>query len=196
MPRFYIANFTGDGLTPETAWFPRILGLQSSPALFTLDGRAIANVNGPCLVYTDNTDAEHLAVKADPDIKYIHFENTNGDVLGLMDTVADIDQTKKSSMISFLESKHIPTHGITNQSTIREAVGVIAKRFILRGNLRGVDLVEGLDTNIADIPQAQRQAIATQLQSKGFDTSGLSGTVRQALTSLMNQDIGAMRFNL
>lgn len=194
--RFYISDFIGDGITPETAWYPRILDMQASPPIKFMDGRAIANVNGVCLVYTDNTDLEHDTVRADPNITYVPLENTLGDVLALTDTVADLDPAKKANIIAFMESKHIPTQGITNASTIREAMTVIVKRFILRGNLRGLDLTEGLDTQISAIPQSTRQNIAAQLQGKGFDTSGLSGTVREALTDLMSQDIRAMQVSI
>jgi len=195
--RFYLSDFTGDGLLPETAWNPRIKSLQSSPIKW-IDGRLppTGDKNGLCLAYTDNTDAEHLIVKADPNITYAPFESTAGDVLNLTDTVGDMDATKKANIIAFLESKHIPTQGLTNASTIKEVVESIVKRFILRANLRGLDLSGGLDTNISSIPASQRQAIASQLQLKGFDTSGLSGTVRQALKALMAQDIRAMQVNI
>jgi len=195
--RFYLSDFTGDGLTPETAWKPRIKSLQSSPVKW-IDGRLppTGNKNGVCLVYTDNTDAEHLVVKADSNITYAPFENTAGDVLALTDVVGDIDATKKANIIAFLESKHIPLQGLTNASTIKEVVESIAKRFILRANLRELDLSEGLDTDISSINAAQRNEIKNQLQAKGFDTSGLSGTVRQALKALMDQDIKTMRVNI
>lgn len=193
--RFYISDYMGDGLTEATAWYPRILTLQESPPLLWVEGRAIANVNGHCLVYTDNTDDEHAAVIAHPNVKYVPFEDAAGNVLALADTAGDVAPAKRAAILDFLEARHIPTHGVTPQTTLHEIVTSVIKRYMLRGNLRGMDLTDGLDTNISAIQLQQRQAIAAQLQSKGFDTSVLSGTVRQGLRALMDQDVKAMRFS-
>jgi len=92
-----------------------------------------------------------------------------------------------------LEGWGIDTSGITGSHTMKDVLRYVVKMFsvaqVADGH-RQVDaksfLTQNIDATVASIPAAQRQAIGAWLQSKGIDTSWITGTttVRQVVATL------------
>jgi len=92
-----------------------------------------------------------------------------------------------------LEGWGIDTSGITGSHTMKDVLRVVIKMFSVAQVADGhgqvnvkAFLTENLDTQVSAIPVASRQAIGAWLQSKGIDTSWITGTttVRQVVATL------------
>jgi len=92
-----------------------------------------------------------------------------------------------------LESLGVNTEWITGASTMKDVLRQIVKLFSVaqvadgHGQTDVKEFIRGnLDVQVSAIPVAQRQAIGAWLQSRGIDTSWITGstTVRQVVASL------------
>lgn len=88
--------------------------------------------------------------------------------------------------------------GLTLQSTVRDVLKTILRRYKLREYLKEFDYTEHLDTTVGQIGASRRNAIRTRLESFGFNLSQvtLQWTIRQLLHHLMWQDIRAIKTHL
>jgi len=158
-----------------------------------IDCRAdFTSANGRIMsIVFDPTSQEHADILNDPDIIYLPLENSTGAILGMTDTVNQISTENRAIIISYLESQHVPFGDIQGTDMIKSALRRVVKRYLLRQILNGYDFDEGFDTLVVDIPTAKRQSIAAILQGRGFDVSGITGTmtIRQAITSLLGQSV-------
>jgi hypothetical protein len=92
-----------------------------------------------------------------------------------------------------LESLGVNTEWITGTSTMKDVLRQIVKLFSVaqvadgHGQTGVKEFIRGnLDVQVSAIPTAQRQAVGAWLQSRGIDTSWITGstTVRQVVASL------------
>ena len=192
--RFYLSQFVDLGPNAEmgfSAEYTSVLAtLQASRWKFIEGRRDYTSTTQWCLVWTDNTDAEHAILIADSRIKYIPWENDAGDVLPITAQLSEVNSTKLTNIKSFVEDHHVPTDGLTLTNTIAEAMTLIRHRFLLRQMLRGDDFSENLGLTVGDIPAGKRGRIIDKLTARGFDLSGITNgmTIRQALKTLVAQN--------
>jgi hypothetical protein len=95
---------------------------------------------------------------------------------------------------TFLEGKGINTEWVTGTSTMRDVIRQVIKIFSVaqvadgqgQVNVKEFMRTAGLDTQVSAIPTVQRSAVADWLQSRGIDTTWITGTttVRQVVNSL------------
>ena len=193
--RFYLSQFIDrgpnwGGMDTSAHYVAVIDDLQSSSWAF-IEGRLdYTSIIQWCLVWTDNSDAEHAALLADSRIKYIPWEDNAGDPLPVNAPLSQVDTVKLNNIKSFVEDHHIPTDGLTLNNTVKEAMRLIQRRFQLRQMLRADDFSETLDLTVGDIPSAKRGRIVDKLTARGFDFSGINNatTIRQALKTLVAQN--------
>ncbi len=190
-PRFYISGLIGTG-QDEDSFRTAVADTITRPDSYhILDGRADPTSSaGFVLTYVyDATPAEHSALLADSRITYMPFEDSTGSPLELDDAISNVDSINLANIKNELEARHIPTDLITLFMTLRQALGVVARRLLLRQILRTNDWTEALGRTISSLPTARRNTINQNLQTRGFDTSRIVGsmTVRQALLVLTAQ---------
>lgn len=186
--RFYLSKLDGSGVEDDE-FRPLVSGFISG-AWSAVDARSnVLSQAGWMLVQCDPTGAEHTALAAATGIKYLPFENADGDSLPLTAQVSEIDNL--APFKTFLETHHIPTDGLSGTDTIKYALKIIVRRFLIRQILKNDDMSESLDSTIGDISQAKRQRIATKLVNLGIDISVFSQStlIRDALKSLANQNV-------
>lgn len=162
-------------------------------ATYGLRARRIADLRpdrtqatGRGLYSVDIDDATHAIVSADPDVTYIPFEDSLGNVLSPGDAAADISAAGKVAIGNFLEARGVPTPGLLS-GTIADALNIIARRAWMRWFLRANDFPDDMDALVSSIPQSRQQSVVMALEAQGIDTSGLqaSMTVREALVYLL-----------
>lgn len=155
------------------------------------DGRVDGNTPGDiCLVGAEITDAAHALAQADPRVRYIPLEASNGAVVAATQPVGDVSAANRTAIRTRLEAHHVPLHDLALDSTVSKVLARIAWRLRVRAvELRDLDWWEGLDTTLSTIPAARRQAIADRLAEVGYDTSVLlaTDTIREAMRKLSLQ---------
>lgn len=189
--RYYICTTSGTG-TLADPFRPRLRDLFAGK-FAAVDARPNpAAATGKMLAWADVTPAQHATIAADPGVTYCPFEDGAGNVLGLDNTLAQIDATKRNQIAAFLESNHVPTDDLVGSDTIGALMRRAVRRFAgLRQLLNADDWTEGLDTLVSAMNAAKRTRIANRLTALGFDTSVISGTdtIRGAMKKLMAQAV-------
>lgn len=189
--RAYLSGFVGNGLSPATAFRPALFDLAPGTVKDFCDGRSNRQgTAGVALVVADVSSAQHALLIADARITYLPFERSDGSVVPPDGTIGEVSQGNRTTLRGIADTHHIPIQGIGLGDTVREALRLFKRRFILRYLLGVDDWTELLDSLVSSIAAAKRQRIATRLQSLGFDTSAIQGsdTVREALRKLASQD--------
>lgn len=170
----------------ETVNAPKVVALQDS----TIRYSAVHPSANWALIGTDNTDAEHTDLVNDADVIYASLEDDQGNVLGLEDTLGDIDSDKRSNIRSWLENRGFPTDQFTLSDTIADLIRAISMRVQTRQVLIDDDLPNDLAMTVGDIPGGKRKRIKDKLEARGFDTSAFTvdNTIRDVLVSLYQQE--------
>ena len=173
--RFYIAEFVEepDAIYPALALVQR--GIDKSQ-WSAVDGRV--HFEGPggepdcerlgkCLVYSDNTDAEHEALLADSRIKYIPLENKAGKQIIARAKLSDLPHANFMKCGDIMEGLcHTPANRVFKNDSAIGPVRTIAKRFMLRQRLLDDDFVESLDAPIGDLQAYKVDAIKARLYNR------------------------------
>jgi len=190
--RFYFTGIRGQGLESDPFYCP-LNDTQASKKDF-LDGREFPEIeDGWFFVWTDNTDLEHAAALLEADITYLPTEGGSG-LVDLDSSVSQITAANKAAILAEIESKGIPTDGITGATTIREAMRTIIKRIRLMEQLRYVDLGD-LTGTVGDMQTLKKKAMRRRLINMGFDLTNITNatTVRAALNNLIDQNLGPLK---
>lgn len=193
--RFYITDFDGDGgeNTPWTPYFP-----QASIYKF-YDLRLIANVQGECLIWTQNTDIEHAALVADGRISYIPAENDDGSQKDWADDLQSMNTGKFNQLTGSMEALNIPADDLAKTDTVEHVFMRLIHTHMVQRYIRYVNIFDPpiqLHSNWTDISQAIRDVAEQRLLENGFDITGLSSmTVSDALIFLSSQNIPALQVN-
>jgi len=195
--RFYITDFTGDGITPETGWVPYFRSLNPISPFKFFDLRLVGNVNGEVLVWTENTDTEHSAAIADPRINYIPAENDDGSQLAWADTLEPMNTGKFNQLTGIMESMRIPADDLVQSDTVEKVFLRLIKTRMVQRYIRYVDIFAPpvqLHSNWVDIDPTIRAVAEQRLAEHTFDLSIVSQTVTvsDVLTNLSSQDILAL----
>ncbi|MDX1810437.1 MAG: hypothetical protein R3240_00695 [Gammaproteobacteria bacterium] len=173
MYRYYLCSVIGTGQIGVDDYRPVIMDLQDS-YWQAVDGRSDATQpGGEMFVYTENTDAEHAALIADPRVTYLtsgYDELVSGDVTALKQT---------------LETYHIPAQGIESM-TVSQIAQHISKRYLLRQILGTDDFTESLDSNYGQLAAEKKSNIDAKLNALGL-TSPRTGTIRNFIRNQKNQ---------
>lgn len=155
------------------------------------DGRVGATTSGDiCLTGAEISDEAHALAIADPRIRYIPLEGPGGKLLETTATIGDLSKSNRDAIALRLEAHHVPIDDLTLTDTIGAVLDRIVWRLNLRSaDLRDIDWWEGLDTVVSTIPSTRRSAVVDRLQTRGYDTSTLTGsdTLRAVLRKLANQ---------
>lgn len=191
--RFYITDFNGDGLTPETSWVPYFP--QTSPFKF-YDLRLIGNVQGQCLIWTENTDIEHTALLLEPRITYIPAENDDGTQKQWTDDLQSMNTGKFNQLTGVMKAMNIPADDLAKTDTVEYVFMRLIHTHMVQRYIRYVDIFDPpiqLQSNWTDIDITIRTVAEQRLAEQMFDLTGLgSMTVEQALVFLSAQDIPAL----
>ena len=199
--RFYITDFTGDGITPETGWVPYFRSLNPISPFKFFDLRLVGNVNGEVLVWTENTDTEHSAAIADPRVNYIPAENGDGSQLAWADTLEPMNTGKFNQLTGVMKGFKIPADDIVKTDTLeRVFLRLIHTRMVQRC-IRYVDIFAPpvqLQSNWLDIDENIRLVAEQRLAECMFDLSFISPavTVEEALLNLSSQDVAELSITL
>ena len=187
--RFYLSTFTGDGLTPETAYSTPFTAAPLHTLFKRVDMRPYEVIaDGILIAWGDCTDQQHQALIADSRVTYLAFES-GGVQLPLTATLSQVDNLANLSAI--MEANNIPTDGILGSTTIRDAMTRIIKRASLKSILYYIDFSD-LTSLVSSIPSQKLKAIKYALTTVyGFDTSTITGsmTFRQAIINLIQQPV-------
>lgn len=192
--RFYITDFTGDGLEPETGFVPYYASLNPVAPFKFYDLRLVGNVNGEVLIWTENTDADHVAALADPRIDYIPAENDDGTQLDWADTLEPMNTGKFNQLTGVMKGFKIPSDDLLQTNTVQEVFLRLIHTRMTQRCIRYVDIFAPpiqLQSNWSDIELTIRTVAEQRLSDCGFDISILSTavTVENALLNLSSQDI-------
>jgi hypothetical protein len=168
---------------------PTRIGDLALTAWSAADGGAVM------FVIADVTLAQHTTLLADAAVTYLPFEDAVGALVGFGGTLAEVSAANRTLIQTELEARHIPLDGLTGSHTVRDVAIRIIRRFLCRSFLGPDDWTEALDTLVSAIPAVKRQAIATKLQSAGYDTSTIQGsdTVREAIRKVVVQTVRLSR---
>lgn len=189
--RLYITDFDGDGIAPETQFIAHFATLGQTSKFRILDMRRIANVNGECLVWSDNTSAEHLLALADPRISYIAIENDDNSELLWDDDLSTLSDIKFAQLSGDLNSRNIPTEGLSKLSTVIEIFERVVKTHLVLKQIRYIDVFDSgvsMSSQWGLINSLARTVMTQRLTEKGLNSFGNdSKTVSQALIDLGDQ---------
>jgi hypothetical protein len=191
--RFYFTAIRGLGDENDPFRCP-LYDTQNSSFDF-LDGREFPEIeDGWLFAWTDNSDIEHAAALLEPDITYLPIEDNTGTLIDFDSPVGQIPAANRTAILAELESKGIPTDGITGTTTIREAMRLVIKRIRLMEQLRYIDFDESLTTVISDIPAKKRKALKRRLENLGFNVAPLVNTMtmRESINELIAQNKGPL----
>lgn len=188
MIRYYLSDVQS---APFLGFHPVLHGLVPTVRWSAVDGRANPTLAaGKMLVRADVTQAQHNTLVADARITFLPFLRADGTDVPLSAPLSDVSLANRNTLTSIADSFNVPIQGLGG-GTVGQALRRFMRRFLIRQILRANDFTEGLDTLVSAIPLAKRQAIASALQARGFDTSVIVGsdTVREAIRKLLEQNI-------
>lgn len=186
--RFYVTNFIGLGTDASPLYCP--LNDTQISLYDSIDGREFVEIiDGYLFAWTDNTDLEHTAALAHPDITYLNTENASGVPIALTDPVSQITAANRAAIVTSLELVGIPTDSITSATTLRDAMGLVIIIIKLRAFFEKADLGTDLTLTLADLPPLKKKAIRQRLINHGIDVSGFVNTmtIREAFNYLLTQ---------
>ena len=187
MLRFYICDYIDVGTPPAIQFEPASTAhIPLHRNLFSIAGRSDFTVTGKVMVGIDVVDTEHVALNADPLIRYIPFEDAGGVPLGLSDPISQVSAANRALISNALESRGVPADDFTGSTRMAEVIRRIAERFLLRQVLRGDDF-GNLDETWASLPAARKQAIKDRLQAIGVDTFGAAGSARDVIREVLSR---------
>lgn len=184
--RFYLVPAIGTGASVHDSIRPKYVAPQEwAPTHggipLTMD-RKDFGWDGTFLVGADVTPAQHSEIVANADVTSIP-QNIDANVGANLNTV----QTK-------LEALSIPADWITSTMSYRVVIRFILKLFQLISRYTADQAQRffanvTLDTTIAQLTAAQRNALNQAAQGLGLDTSTITGSMalRQALRILLTQ---------
>ncbi len=186
--RYYLAPY-------GTGYVPRPTMRVCKVVLYQADGGHSAvhayPVKNWCIAALDTSEAQaqHALAQADPEITLVPLWDGGGEYLPLSATVADLDATSRSQMASYLEARRIPTGWITGDMTIGRVIRYVVQILLTTQRLADDYPELDLDTQVSEIPSAQRQRMLAWMSDNGIETSDidLSWTVRQVLQRIVDQ---------
>lgn len=194
--RFYITDFDGDGLTPETSWIPFF---PQSTVFKFYDLRLVGNVQGQCLVWTENTDIDHAALLLEPRVTYIPAENDDGTQKQWTDDLQSMNTGKFNQLTGVMKSMNIPADDLAKTDTVDFVFMRLIHTRMVQRYIRYVDIFEPpiqLQSNWTDIDTTIRAVAEQRLLENGFDITGIDVmTVEQVLNFLSSQNIQALTVN-
>lgn len=142
-------------------------------------------------VYVDAGLVTHNAIAADTEITLIPFwdgpDPQTANYLTVQDQIRDIAEPHRSSIANFLEARRIPVGWTDGGMMIGRTLRHIIKIYTIAKGLRENYPEYDLETQVRDIPQAKRQAIASWMDDHGIVRSDmtLDWSVRQVLARIV-----------
>jgi hypothetical protein len=191
MIRAYLSqwNGLGTGVSP----FRTIISNTLPTVEFRIiDGRVNPGlVGGIALVVGNVTNPQHATLLATVGVTYFPFETSGGAYIGIKGLINEVSVANRNIISGIADAHHVPVIGLKGTDGVYFILRRFKLRFLMRQILKNLDLNEGLDTLISDIPAARRQNINERLINSGFSSKEadiqLSDTVREGLVKLMQE---------
>ena len=179
--RFYISKVIGTGTDDDIF---RAKASEYVDSHSAVDGRTLpTGAAGFMLVMCNPTKAQHDAMVAATGIKYLKFEDSDGNVLALNDTLNML--SNPAALNALLENNGVHTDGLSGTSTLRKLINRIVKRCFIKQILIDDDLTESFDTLISSIPRAKLDKINAKLAARGMAQIDETLDVRTAFKRLV-----------
>lgn len=145
----------------------------------------------------DPSPALHAQLVADARVKYLAFEDADGNPLPDDTVIEAVPVAKRAELRAALEAANAPVHDfVGDRMNVRRFKQRLAKHFLFTqvlGRTRRLDLA--LDMTLGDVPLALRTAVRARLEAFGFDLSpfNLQTTIREFRRGLLEQSPPILR---